>query len=79
MLNAVDCVKKAATAACGKEAAEHQVRKENLYIQPLADEIHCNLDPKKGEKVENFRKGKGITDFKCSYSRNINVIISITV
>ena len=48
MLNAVDCGKKAATAACGKEAAEHQVRKEKLYIQPLADEIHCNLYPGKG-------------------------------
>ena len=59
MLNAVDCVKKAATAACGKEAAEHQVRKEKLYIQPLADEIHCNLDPKKGEySCWKFQEGK---------------------
>ena len=49
MLNAVDCVEKAATAACGKEAAEHQVRKEKLYIQPLAEEIQCSLYPEKGE------------------------------
>ena len=81
MLNAVDCVEKAATAACGKEAAEHQVKKEKLYIQPLADEIHCDIYPgKRWIKMLSFLvKEKNTTEFKSSYKRNTSTIISSTV
>ena len=41
-------MRQVATDACGKEAADYQVRKEKLFIQPLAREIKCNLDPEEG-------------------------------
>ena len=48
LINAIDCVREVATDACGAEAADHQVTKEKLFIQPLAREIKCDLDPEKG-------------------------------
>ena len=60
----MDCVREIATEACGKEAADHQVRKEKLFIQPLATEIKCDLDPEtgvvKGWNFEREEKNKGI-------------------
>ena len=44
----MDCVRQVATDACGEDAADHQVTKEKLFIQPLAREIKCNLDSEKG-------------------------------
>ena len=58
----MDCVRQIATAACGKEAADHQVRKEKLFIQPLAREIKCDLDPEKGVVKVDILKWKKKTN-----------------
>ena len=49
----MDCVRQVATDACGEDAADHQVTKEKLFIQPLAREIKCNLDPPEKGVVKN--------------------------
>ena len=51
----MDCVRQVATDACGEDAADHQVTKEKLFIQPLAREIKCNLDPPEKGVVKNWQ------------------------
>ena len=43
-LKVVDCVEKAVTPVCGKEAAKFQARKEKLFLQPAVGN-QCDLDP----------------------------------